>query len=43
VKDYGKGNHKELNEKLKNIYYNNRRFKKLYKILNNDNNTKKLY
>ena len=43
LNDFRKGNHKELNEKLKNIYYNNRRFKKLYKILNNDNNTKKLY
>ena len=43
VNDFRKGHHKELNQKLKDIYYNNRRFKKLYKILNNDNNTKKLY
>ena len=43
IKDFRKGNHKELNQKLKNIYYNNRRFKKLFKILNNDNNTKKMY
>jgi hypothetical protein len=28
--------HKKFNEKLKNIYYNNKRFRKLYKILNDN-------
>ena len=33
--------HKKFNEKLKNIYYNNKRFRKLYKILND--NKKEVY
>jgi hypothetical protein len=39
--DFKATEHKQFNEKLKNIYYNNKRFKKLYKILND--NKKKVH
>ncbi len=41
VSDFKVTGHKQFNEKLKNIYYNNKRFKKLYKILND--NKKKVH
>ena len=41
ISDFKATEHKQFNEKLKNIYYNNKRFKKLYKILND--NKKKVH
>ena len=41
ISNFSSTGHKEFNEKLKNIYYNNKRFKKLYKILND--NKKKVH
>ena len=36
VSNFRTTGHKKFNEKLKNIYYNNKRFRKLYKILNDN-------
>ena len=36
ISNFRSTGHKEFNEKLKNIYYNNKRFRKLYKILNDN-------
>ena len=41
ISNFRSTGHKEFNEKLKNIYYNNKRFRKLYKILND--NKKEVY
>ncbi len=36
ISNFRSTGHKVFNEKLKNIYYNNKRFRKLYKILNDN-------
>ena len=36
ISNFRSTGHKEFNQKLKNIYYNNKRFRKLYKILNDN-------
>ena len=41
ISNFRSTGHKVFNEKLKNIYYNNKRFRKLYKILND--NKKEVY